>query len=74
MSGVPRYRIKAEVRRILARRNQSQNRFAANCGITSGHFSQLLSGKRFAGPDIRERLLDALKPMKFDDLFEEVEE
>jgi transcriptional regulator with XRE-family HTH domain len=63
-----------EARRIVARRNQSQNRFARSCGITSGHFSQLLTGKRFAGPDVRERLLNALKPLTFDDLFEEVEE
>lgn len=72
MSDVPRYRVSRRVREEIARRNWSQNRFAARCGLTSGHLSQLLSGKRQPGPDVRQRLLDALVPMAFDDLFEEV--
>jgi transcriptional regulator with XRE-family HTH domain len=73
MSDVPHYRVRADIRRIVARRNQSQNRFAQRCNLTSGHLSQLLSGKRLAGPDVRRRLLEALHPMIFDEIFEELE-
>ncbi len=72
MSQVPRYRVRERVREAIARRNWSQNRFARQCGLTSGHLSQLLSGKRLAGREVRERLLYTLKPMTFDELFEEV--
>ena len=36
--------------------------------------TRLLSGARFAGPDVRRRLLSVLDPLTFDQVFEEVGE
>jgi transcriptional regulator with XRE-family HTH domain len=67
-----RFRIRPEVRALLARRNVTQNRLARLCGITSGYMSQLLSGERFAGAKIRQRIMDAIPLAAFEELFEEV--
>ncbi len=67
-----RYRLRPGLRRAIARLNLSQNEVARRCGFTSGYLSQLLSGTRFAGPSARGRLLEALAPLTFDELFEEV--
>lgn len=72
MSEVPRFQVRSEVRREIARLNRSQNDVARACGLTSGYLSQLLTGKRHPGPAVRARLLKHLAPLEFDDLFEEV--
>jgi transcriptional regulator with XRE-family HTH domain len=65
------FRLRPEVRRSLARLNISQNELARTIGLTSGFMSQLLTGRRLAGPVTRRRLMGAL-PLDFDQLFEEV--
>jgi transcriptional regulator with XRE-family HTH domain len=72
MSNNPRFRVKSAVRTAIAKLNISQNQLARSCGITSGYLSQLLSGKRCAGPVVRARLLEQLDGLAFDDLFEEL--
>lgn len=67
-----RFRVKPGIKRAVARLNRSQNSIADECGVSSGYLSQLLSGVRCPGPDVRERLLIALPQMTFDQLFEEV--
>jgi transcriptional regulator with XRE-family HTH domain len=63
-------RLKAtRVRRILARKNLSQNSFANHIGTTSGYISQLLNGVRNPSPEMRLKILGALPPHRFDDLF-----
>jgi len=61
-----------EFRKILTRRNMSQNRFAMKLGISSGYMSQLMCGFRNPSPDLREKILAELKmdESRFDDLFE----
>ena len=73
MEGPPKYVIQPAARKIVARLNLSQNALARRCGVTSGYMSQLLSGKRHPGPVVRQRLLDALPSLGFDDVFMEVE-
>lgn len=72
MSEIPQFRLRPEIQRVIARMNRSQNHVARECELTSGYLSQLLTGKRHPGPDVRARLLDHLAPLGFDDLFEEV--
>ena len=45
---------------------------ARECGLSSGYLSQLLSGARCPGPDVREQMLTAMPEMTFDQLFEEL--
>lgn len=71
-SGPPRFRIRPGIRRALARLNRSQNSIAKECGLSSGYMSQLLTGCRYPGPEVRERLLSAMPEITFDQLFEEV--
>ncbi len=73
MEGPPKFGMRPAARKAVARSNLSQNEFARRCGVTSGYMSQLLSGKRNPGPLIRQRLLDALPGLDFDDVFVEVE-
>jgi transcriptional regulator with XRE-family HTH domain len=72
-AGIPKFRLKPSVGRMLARLNKSQNQLARHCNISSGYISQLLRGSRCAGPEVRARLLEALPDATFDDLFEEVD-
>lgn len=53
----------------MARRNMSQNMLAARIGISSGYISQLMRGDRYASPRVRQKILDALNPLTFDDVF-----
>jgi len=53
----------------IARRNMSQNMLATRTGISSGYMSQLMRGERHASPRIRQKILDALSPLTFDDIF-----
>lgn len=64
-------RVKAEkIRKILAERNISQNRLAIYLGTTSGYLSQMVTGKRNPSPNMRERILKALRGYQFNDIFE----
>ena len=68
-----RFRLRPDIRRRMARSNWSQNRLSRHSGVSSGYMSQLLSGKRHAGPAVRGRLMAAFPELSFDDLFEEVQ-
>ncbi|MDP3062124.1 MAG: helix-turn-helix transcriptional regulator [Chloroflexota bacterium] len=58
-----------DLRVILAKRNMSQNMLAMKAGISSGYFSQIMHGERRPSPRLRQRLLDTLEGVAFDDLF-----
>ena len=55
---------------IILRWNMTQNQLAKRAGITSGHLSQLINGDRLPSPAVRRKLLEALDPLEFDDIFE----
>ena len=59
-----------EVKKILIRRNKSQNWLAYKLEISSGYMSQLMDGTRNPSPKLRERIMKKLPEHKFDDLFE----
>lgn len=59
-----------EVKKILIRRNKSQNWLAYKLEISSGYMSQLMDGTRNPSPKLRERIMKNLSEQKFDDLFE----
>ncbi len=62
--------LKSEVvREHLLRRNISQNNLALQAGVSQGYLSQLLHNQRYPGPQVRERLMSALKIRRFDELF-----
>ena len=66
----PRVKLNPEaVWEHLSRRNMSQNELARASGITSGHISLLMNGKRSPSPGVRRRLQAALGVTDFDDLF-----
>lgn len=54
---------------MLAKNNWSQNGFAESAGLSSGHFSQLVRGKRNVSPKTRKKILFALQGGKFEDIF-----
>ena len=62
--------------RLLDQHDMSQNELARRCGITSGHLSLLMNGKRGPSPQLRRRLQQVLEVSDFDQLFiiERVEE
>ena len=60
---------KAAMLRAIARRNMSQNMFAAKVGANSGYLSQIMCGARNPSPQMRGRLQEALAPLTFDDIF-----
>ena len=63
-------KLKAQaIRRILARKNMSQNWLAQRLGTSSGYMSQLMAGTRNPSPHLREKILEVLKGNEFDDLF-----
>ena len=59
------------IRKILARKNMSQNCFAMRLGVSSGYMSQLMTGVRNPSPVLREKILTALKMDEngFDEIF-----
>lgn len=62
--------IKSEaILKILAKRNMSQNSLGRDTGLKGGHVSQLISGKRNASPATRQKILDSLKGVEFDEIF-----
>jgi transcriptional regulator with XRE-family HTH domain len=54
---------------ILAKRNMSQNGLARGAQLQGGHVSQLINGKRNVSPATRQKLLNALPGVQFDDIF-----
>ena len=64
------YMRRKEVKKILIRKNKSQNRLACSLEISSGYMSQLMNGLRNPSPKLRERIMKKLPEHKFDDLFE----
>ena len=63
-------RIKTEnIRKILARKNLSQNWLAFRTRTTSGYMSQMITGKRNPSPQMRNRILQVLKDCEFEELF-----
>lgn len=60
-----------QIRKILARKNMSQNCFAMRLGVSSGYMSQLMSGIRNPSPGLREKILNTLKINEsgFDEIF-----
>ena len=65
--------IKSEaIRKILARKNMSQNWLARQLGVSSGYMSQLMTGVRNPSPDLRIKILERLKMDEsgFDKVFE----
>ena len=53
----------------LSRLNMTQNELAAMVGITSGYFSQLMTGTRCPSAHVRRRLQEVLGVADFDVLF-----
>lgn len=66
------YRLRPDVYDKLARLNISQKRLADRIQISPAYASQLLAGTRFPGPEVRERFLQMLPELSFDQLFESV--
>jgi len=66
-------KVKLRHRRLaeeLARRHLTLNGWAQRLGITRGHLSQLVNGKRpYPQPGTRKRLVEGLE-LSFEDLFE----
>jgi len=54
---------------LLARRNMSQNSLARMLGLSTGYIAQLMNGDRYPSPRLRQRILEILNPLSFDDLF-----
>ena len=55
--------------RLLDELDMSQNELARRCGITQGHLSLLMNGKRGPSPKLRRRLQRVLGVSSFGDLF-----
>ena len=53
----------------LNRLNMSQNELARTLGISTGHLSRLINGRRCPSPRMRKLLMEALDCAEFDDLF-----
>ncbi len=59
-----------EIKKILIRKNKSQNWLAHRLEISTGYMSQLMDGSRHPSPQLRERIMNNLPENKFDDLFQ----
>ena len=55
--------------RRLDELQMSQNELARRCGISPGHLSLLMNGKRGPSPKLRRRMQQVLGVSNFDDLF-----
>ena len=53
----------------LNRLNMTQNELAGLLGISSGHLSRLVNGRRCPSPSMRRGLMEALGCSEFDELF-----
>ena len=59
----------AAVWELLDQLDLSQNELARRCGITSGHLSHLMNGRRSPSPGVRRRLMEVLGVDDFHRLF-----
>lgn len=59
----------AAVWELLDQLDMSQNQLAQRCGITSGHLSHLMNGRRSPSPPVRRQLMEALSVDDFHRLF-----
>lgn len=59
-----------EIKKILIRKNKSQNWLAHRLEVSTGYMSQLMDGSRNPSPKLRERIMNHLPEHSFDDLFE----
>jgi len=57
------------IRRLLARKNMSQNWLAMKVETSSGYMSQLITGTRNPSAKMRNKILDILEDCQFDDIF-----
>jgi transcriptional regulator with XRE-family HTH domain len=57
------------VQKVLAKRNMSQNMLAIKTGISCSYISNIMCGVRYPSPEYREKLLNVLQPLTFDDIF-----
>ena len=53
----------------LMKNNLSQNELGRRLGISSGYMAQLICGKRSPSPKLRQKMLEVLAPLTFEDLF-----
>lgn len=58
------------IREVMAKKNQSQNGLAVRIGASSGYMSQLMNGTRHPSPELRKKIMAALKIATFDEVFE----
>ena len=58
------------IRRMLARKNMSQNWLAMKVQTSSGYISQLITGTRNPSAKMRTKILEILRDCQFDDIFE----
>ena len=59
-----------EIKKILIRKNKSQNWLAYRLEISTEYMSQLMDGSRHPSPHLREKIMNNLPEYKFDDLFQ----
>jgi len=57
------------IKMVLLQRDVSQNALAKSIGISSAYFSQIARGVRYPSAEVQQRILGALAPMTFDELF-----
>ncbi|MDO8688573.1 MAG: helix-turn-helix transcriptional regulator [Dehalococcoidia bacterium] len=57
------------VYQLLGRRNISQRGLAVSLGVSSGYLTQLLNGERCPSARLRQKMLQVMNPLTFDDLF-----
>lgn len=57
------------IKKILIRKNKSQNWLAHRLEVSTGYMSQLMDGSRNPSPKLRERIMNNLPEYSFDDLF-----
>ena len=60
---------RSAIETVLLKKNMSQNMLATTMGISTCYFSQIMCGTRYPSPRLRQRILDALDPLTFDDIF-----
>ena len=58
-----------QIRKILAKKNLSQNWLAYRIDTSTGYMSQLMGGSRNPSPKMRAKIQSILKDYEFKDLF-----
>jgi len=59
----------ANIRKILARKQMSQNWLAFRTRTTSGYMSQMITGKRNPSSKMRDKILQVLGDCNSEDIF-----